>query len=221
LLLPGDHYARIAVRDTGSGMNEDTRARIFEPFFTTKPAGKGTGLGLAVVHGVIQGCGGAIEVASDPGHGSTFTLWVPLAGTTTVPALENSAVGHGGGERILYVDDDEAINFLIQRILEQQGYRVTCCDDPRQAQRMFAAEPKGFDVIVSDLSMPTMNGFELIKSLKAIRPDIPAVLTSGYVRDEDQARAVSLGVDHVILKPNTVDELGRVLDALCKRLRSR
>jgi PAS domain S-box-containing protein len=221
LTQPADHYARIEVRDNGCGMDATTRARVFDPFFTTKPTGKGTGLGLAVVHGVVQGCGGAITVASELNRGSTFTLWLPLAGTVTIPALPADAAKRGGGEHILYVDDDEAINFLIQRLLEQLGYRVTCCDDPTHAQRLFAADPHSFDIVVTDLSMPTMSGFDLILALKKIRNDVPTVLTSGYVREDDHARAINLGVDHVILKPNTIDELGHALDALCKRLRAR
>jgi PAS domain S-box-containing protein len=216
------NFACVVIRDSGCGMGETTRIRIFEPFFTTKPAGKGTGLGLAVVHGIVEGCGGNIVVESDPGRGATFTLWLPLA-QATAAAEQPTEIARKTtvyGEHILYVDDDEAINFLIQRLLEQLGYRVTCCDDPLQAHRLFAEQPQTYDVVVTDLSMPGMNGFDLVRGLKSIRANVPVIMTSGYVRDEDQARATHLGIDHVILKPNTVDELGHVLDSLCTQLRA-
>jgi len=215
-------YARLTIRDSGSGMDAATRARVFEPFFTTKPSGKGTGLGLAVVHGIVQGCGGAITVESHPGRGSTFKLWLPLAATPAAAsqpaATQRSAAGRG--ERILYVDDDEAVNFLIQRLLGKSGYLVTCCEDPHDALRLFAGRANDFDVVVTDLSMPGMNGFDLAEKLRLIRSDIQIVMTSGYVRDDDQACASRLGLGRIILKPNTVDELGRELDARCAQLRS-
>jgi PAS domain S-box-containing protein len=217
-----EHYARINVRDSGCGMGETTRIRIFEPFFTTKPAGKGTGLGLAVVHGIVEGRGGAIIVESEAGRGASFTLWLPIARDLASPTQprrsEPAKTAHG--EHILYVDDDEAINFLIQRVLEQLGYRVTTCADPTQALRKFSERPKDYDVVVSDLSMPNMNGFDLVRAVKGVRADVPVIITSGYVREEDQARAANLGVTHIILKPNTIDELGSVLDALCAKLRA-
>jgi CheY-like chemotaxis protein len=216
-----ESYARILVRDSGCGMGETTRIRIFEPFFTTKPAGKGTGLGLAVVHGIVEGCGGHIVVESESGRGASFTLWLPLAHETAVsaPAKKVDATRSENGEHILYVDDDEAINFLVQRVLSQLGYKVTCSHDPAEALQLFSARPLDFDVVVTDLSMPGMNGFDLVRSLKAVRANLPVIVTSGYVRDHDQVRATELKVDHIILKPNTVDELGQALDKLCKTLR--
>jgi len=222
-LAASNRYARMVIRDSGCGMDAATRSRIFEPFFTTKPTGKGTGLGLAVVHGIVQGCGGAIEVESEVNAGTTFVVWLPLASPVTIaqqPAVPaNAAVGRG--EHILYVDDDEAINFLIQRLLTKAGYRVTGCDDPAQAHSLFAAHAGDFDVVVTDLAMPTMNGFDLIHQLRAVRPDIPVIMTSGYVRESDQELASSLGIGRIILKPDTIDELGREVAARCEQIRSR
>jgi len=212
---------RLTVQDSGYGMDAETKQRLFEPFFTTKPVGKGTGLGLPVVHGIVQGCGGTIDVESAIDRGSTFTLRLPLA---TEPAAEKNApanpIVHGHGESILYVDDDEAINFLVQRLLEPLGYRVTCCEDPAEALTRFEASPSDFDIVVTDLSMPGMSGFDLARGLKLARADIPIVLTSGYVRDEDHPRAAALGIERIILKPNTVQELGKVLDELCREIRA-
>jgi len=212
--------ARVLVRDSGCGMDATTRARIFDPFFTTKPAGKGTGLGLAVVHGIVRGCGGTIEVVSELNRGTTFTLRLPLV---VAPRPQTAAVPatRGQGEHILYVDDDEAINFLIQRLLEGKGYRVTCCGSPTEALALLRSDPTAVDVLVTDLTMPVMSGIDVIRAAKDLRPNLPTILTSGYVREEDQARALRLGVDHVILKPNTIDELGTALDALFKRLKTR
>jgi PAS domain S-box-containing protein len=219
-LSKSDQYARVAIRDTGSGMDGATQARLFEPFFTTKLQGKGTGLGLAVVHGTVQGAGGAITVTSEVQRGSTFTLWLPLADPNiAAPAAESApAQPAGSGEHILHVDDDEAITFLIGRILKKLGYEVTCCDDPRAALQLFSERPLDFDVVVTDLSMPTMGGFELARELRKIRAHMPIIMTSGYVRDEDQARALREGIGRILLKPNTIEELGQELHLRCARL---
>jgi len=222
-VAPGKRYALVVIRDSGCGMDAATRSRIFEPFFTTKPTGKGIGLGLAVVHGIVQSCGGAIEVASELGVGTKVTLWLPLAAHNAVvqqPAT-HAKTALGRGEHILYVDDDEAINFLIQRLLTKAGYRVTGCDDPTEARRLFAAQANDFDVVVTDLAMPAMNGFDLIQQLRAVRADVPIIMTSGYVRESDQELASSLGIGRIILKPDTIDELGREVAARCTQLRLR
>jgi DNA-binding response OmpR family regulator len=162
-------------------------------------------------------------VTSELGVGTTFTIWLPLAARSAVvqqPATRaNAALGRG--EHILYVDDDEAINFLIQRLLTKAGYRVTGCEDPTQARSLFAAQANDFDVVVTDLAMPAMSGFDLIQQLRAVRSDIPIIMTSGYVRESDQELASSLGIGRIILKPDTIDELGREVDARCTQLRLR
>ena len=214
--------ARILIGDSGCGMDAATAARIFEPFFTTKPAGEGTGLGLAVVHGIVHGCGGSITVQSKLGHGTSFLLLLPLAPDKAMPdrPAAATAAGHGSGEHVLYVDDDEAVNFLVQRLLEKAGYRVTCCDDPRTAQGLFLEHAGRFDVVVTDLTMPAMSGFDLISQLRSAGATVPFIMTSGYVRDEDQARALAMGIGRIILKPDTVAELGRELDVRCRQLRA-
>jgi PAS domain S-box-containing protein len=219
-LEPAPRGARIVVSDSGAGMDATTRARIFDPFFTTKPFGQGTGLGLAVVHGIVQGCGGCIDVVSDVDCGATFTLWLPLV--THLPSTPASTPDiRGQGEHILYVDDEEAISFLIQRLLSRKGYRVTCCNSPTEALELLRADPSSFDVLVSDLTMPTLSGIDLIRAARDIRPGLPAILTSGYVRDEDHELAARVGIEHVILKPNTIDEMGITLHQVFEKIGAR
>jgi PAS domain S-box-containing protein len=204
-------YVRMRVSDTGTGMDEATRERIFEPFFTTKPPGHGTGLGLSVVHGIMRSHEGSISVTSEVGRGSTFCLLFPP--TTEVPVVEQIVrqQNSGGGKHILYVDDEEALVFLTTRVLERLGYRVTGRTDAKQALNDFRADPMQFDAIVSDLSMPGMTGPELARAMMGIRPDIPIVLTSGYVRDEDLKIVRELKIRDLVLKPNTVEDLGDTL----------
>jgi len=193
-------------------MSEATQARIFEPFFTTKPVGQGTGLGLSVVHGIMKAHDGAVTVYSQPGKGTMFRLYFPACdAAATEAAGADAAVARGSGQHVLYVDDDEAIVYLATRTLERLGYRVTGFLHPRAAIDAFASGPRDFDVIVTDLSMPTMSGFDLARTLREHRVDIPIVMTSGYVRPEDRQAAREAGIREVILKPNTVEELGVVL----------
>jgi CheY-like chemotaxis protein/anti-sigma regulatory factor (Ser/Thr protein kinase) len=215
------NQVQIRVRDNGCGMDGATRARAFDPFFTTKPTGKGTGLGLAVVHGIVQSARGSTDVSSEVGLGITFTLLLPAVlreqfDTTTFAAPTE----RGHGEHILYIDDDEAVVLLIERTLHSLGYKVSGYTDAIAGTRAFAAAPDSFDIVVTDLSMPGMDGFGVAQAIKQVNRTTPIVLTSGYVRTEDQERAARFGIDHVILKPNTIDELGQVLDGLCRQLRS-
>jgi len=215
------NQARIVVRDSGCGMDSMTRARVFDPFFTTKPTGQGTGLGLAVVHGIVESAHGTIAVESEQNVGSTFTLHLPIATLDANEARAHVAAQAGKGEHILYIDDDDAVVLLIDRTLRLLGYDVTGFIDATAAVRAFVANPKQFDVVVTDLSMPGMNGFDVARAVKQVSPTTPVVLTSGYIRPQDGEQASRLGINHVILKPNTIDELGQVLDALCRKLRAR
>ncbi len=222
-LNPGTSYVRVSIHDTGAGMSAETRSRIFEPFFTTKPTGKGTGLGLAVVHGIVTAGGGTLVVDSKIGDGSTFQMWLPRAAEATAAAIvdERTVPAVPRGEHILYVDDDESIGYLMRRTLERAGYRVTCSLDPRDVVQMFRdGRADDIDVVVTDLSMPVMNGFDLVVALHGIRADVPVLMTSGYTREEDQQRAAQLGIGRIILKPDTVEELARELDQRCAELRA-
>ena len=208
-LRPG-RYARLTVRDNGPGMEEAIRERIFEPFFTTKPAGQGTGLGLAVVHGIIQGHEASIEVQSAPGEGSSFYVYFPAA-AAPAPAMRlpvpAAAPQHGGGKHILCVDDDESIVFLMRRLLERHGYRVSGYTDPLEALEAVRADPAQFDLVVTDYTMPGMSGLDVARALREIRADLPVALASGYITEELRAEAPAAGVIDLIYKPNTADAL--------------
>jgi PAS domain S-box-containing protein len=212
-LLPPGRYVCLTISDTGAGIDGVVMERIFDPFFTTKPVGQGTGLGLAVVHGIVRTHNGAIGVQTQPGRGTTFSVHFPAAsGEVKETAPKAQSMPTSRGAHVLYVDDEEALVFLIGRVLERMGYRVTGCVDPEQALRELRARPQEFAVVITDLSMHGMTGFELTSAVKAIRADLPVLLTSGYLRSEDRELAAQLGIRELILKPNTVEELGQAID---------
>jgi nitrogen-specific signal transduction histidine kinase/CheY-like chemotaxis protein len=215
-------YARITVSDNGCGMDRATLERVFDPFFTTKPAGQGTGLGLSVVHGIVRAHSGAVTAYSQPGKGTTFRIYLPAA-SADVEHREASpqTPAAGSGEHVMYIDDEESLVFLGQRVLERMGYKVSGFSDPLQALQAFTQTPQSFDVVVTDLSMPGMSGFNLARALLQLRPDVPIVLTTGYVRPEDKETARNSGIRELILKPNTVEELGRALDKLFTQMREK
>jgi len=210
-LRPGP-YARLTVRDTGSGMTPEVMSRIFDPFFTTKPLGQGTGLGLSIVHGIMQSCGGAVRVESEVGVGTSFHLYFPAV--LNAEARDSTGLHvalPGGGQHILLIDDEDALVRLGTILLTKQGYRVTGCTDPQSAINQFRREPNAFHAVVTDLSMPGMSGFDCAKELLELRPDIPIVLTSGYVRPEDEATAKRVGIRAVVPKPAALDQLPQIL----------
>jgi len=221
-LMPG-RYACLSVSDNGPGMDETTRQRIFEPFYTTKPVGEGTGLGLAVVHTIVQAHEASIRVDSTPGSGSQFRVYFPGVGQAApVAALPDAQrlpdTGHG--EHVLYVDDEEALVVLTQRLLERHGYRVTGYTDPRAALAAVQAAPGQFDLVVTDYNMPGLSGLELAEALKALSPTLPVLMISGYITDELERKAPAAGVRELIYKPDTVEALCRAVDRAAKTLHS-
>ena len=207
-------YVRLTISDTGHGMDRATIDRIFEPFFTTKAPGEGTGLGLSVVHGVVRSHDGVIGVTSELGRGTTFQIHFPVYEVRT-PAFGISAVPRpiGGHERVLLVDDEQAVARSSARILERFGYRVTFHTDPTQALAAFRERPDGFDLVISDLTMPGLSGLDLARQMLALRPGLPVILASGYVDDDTLARAHALGVREVLLKPVMPNHLAEAVRA--------
>jgi two-component system cell cycle sensor histidine kinase/response regulator CckA len=210
LRLPAGRYARLRVSDTGHGMDAATLGRIFEPFFTTKPVGEGTGLGLPVVHGIVRAHGGEIAVHSEPGKGTRFELYFPTvergAGElAAAPAALPPPVA-GAGERILYLDDDEALVFLVTRMLERRGYRVTGLSDQKQALDLVRGSEHAFDLVITDYNMPGMSGLDFAREARRIRPDLTVALITGYITEGLQKEAADSGVTEVLFKPNVVEE---------------
>ncbi len=213
--LKAGRYVRLFVGDNGCGMDRATLNRIFDPFFTTKKQGEGTGLGLSVVHGIVSSHDGAISVTSHPGEGSAFHVYFPVA--TEQPEVRPETPPQAArrhSEQVLYVDDEEALVLLATRSLERDGYRVTGFTDPFTALQEFRANPRKFDVVVTDLSMPHLSGFELTREIHSIRKEIPVILTSGYLQFEDQQRAESLGIRELIQKPATASLLAGALERI-------
>ena len=216
-LRPGA-YIHLGVRDNGQGMEQDVTARIFEPFFTTKQTGEGTGMGLAVVHGIVKSHQGAIEVTSAPGQGTVFDLYFPrITEVGEIAAVGGDLQISRGTERILFVDDEPALAELGKQVLETMGYQVQAHGDSREAWARFAADPESFDLVTTDLTMPGMTGAQLTEKVMALRPGIPVILTTGYsdILTEEEAR--ELGVREYLLKPVGTGKLAevvrRVLDA--------
>jgi two-component system cell cycle sensor histidine kinase/response regulator CckA len=210
-------HVRLAVRDTGSGIDAETLQRVFEPFFTTKPVGQGTGLGLAVVHGVMRTHMGTVDVQSTPGAGSVFTLYFPVAEAACAPAapdVPKPKAVQGMGKHIMYVDDDEALVFLVERALTRRGFAVTTFTDPRLAVAALRERPMAFDLLVTDYNMPGYSGLELLRQARLIRPALPVALASGYVTSEIEQSALAGGARALIHKPNDVDEMCETLQRL-------
>lgn len=221
--LKAGRYVRLSVSDTGSGMDRDTLDRVFDPFFTTKPMGRGTGLGLSVVDGIMRNHEGSVTVSSEPGEGTTFRLYFPVVDAPTATKGESlheaTAVTQteGPGRHVMYIDDEEALVYLMTRVLQRSGYRVTGFSEAEQALQALRERPQEFDAVVTDLSMPGMSGFHVARAIKKIRSDLPVVVTSGYVRAEDRQVAKDVGVSELVLKPDTVEELAAVLKRILER----
>ena len=197
----------LAVTDTGTGMDQEVLGHLFEPFFTTKEPGKGTGLGLATVYGIVQQSGGYVSVYSEPGLGTTFKVYLPEARRSD--RLEPEAVRRrkpdGGTEHVLLVEDEEAVRLLASTILDRAGYHVTAASNPRDAEALFHEQP--IDVLVTDVVMPGGTGIELFQRLSLEKPELRVVYTSGYtdqaIADQVQPRARA----GFLQKPFTADGL--------------
>ncbi len=205
-------YAKLSVADTGKGMDKKTLDRIFDPFFTTKEVGGGTGMGLSVVHGIIEQHGGFIHVDSTPGQGTTFTLCFPV--TTNVEAAEETEVKTDlptGTESILFVDDEQYVADVCSAMLEHLGYQVTVMTSSVEALALFKAHPHNFDLVMTDQTMPKMSGVELAKELLRIRPETPVILCSGYSAIVTEADAKEIGIRAFCAKPMEMQQLGSVV----------
>ncbi|MBI9089488.1 MAG: response regulator [Desulfobacterium sp.] len=209
-------YVRLTVSDTGPGISPETIDRIFEPFFTTKATGKGTGMGLAMVHGIVMAGHGMVTVRSDPGKGTAFDAYFPVSDRPVVSIPSTSPPLPTGNEHIMLVDDEQAIVTLGRQMLERQGYRITTSTDSRQALEAFRSGPDDFDLIITDQTMPHMSGIEWTQKILANRSDIPVILATGHSSMISQETFKEHGFRELIMKPFSRKELAlavrKVLD---------
>ncbi|MCK4837920.1 MAG: response regulator, partial [Desulfobulbaceae bacterium] len=215
-LLPGP-YIELQVSDTGHGMPRSLQERIFEPYFTTKDKGKGTGMGLALVHGIVKSHEGHITVYSEPGKGSSFQVYLPRIETIPLhPETEINQAIPTGNEMILVIDDEDFIVNFEQLALEEFGYRVTATTSSVEALEIFSEQPENFDLIITDMTMPTMTGAELAQKILAARPEIPIILCTGFSELINEQKAKAIGIREYIMKPIIISEIAlavrRVLD---------
>ncbi|MCY7300723.1 MAG: response regulator, partial [Ilumatobacteraceae bacterium] len=216
-LPPGD-YAHLWVADDGKGMDAATRERMFEPFFTTKPVGQGTGLGLSVVHGIVMAHQGAITVDSELGRGTSVHVLLPLRQLLPQQSgliSEVTETATGRGQQVLYVDDDEVMLLMVERLLQRAGYRVTVLQDGESAITALRERPQDFDVVLSDFNMPGMTGLQFARHVLQLRADLPVVLISGDVSDELRVEAAAIGVAALVPKQDAFDQLAAIVHRLC------
>jgi PAS domain S-box-containing protein len=212
-LNPGT-YLQLFIQDTGQGMSSDVLERIFEPFFTTKALGEGTGLGLAVVHGIIVGHGGHIAVSSVMGQGTTFTILLPRLDVVLPDQRPNAMDWPHGTGRVLFVDDEDVLARWGEQVLTHLGYTVVAKTNPHEAVELFRSQPYQFDIVVTDQTMPTMSGETFAKTLLEIRPDVAIVLCTGFSHTMSEEKAKQLGIEGFLMKPVNGALLAKTLQDL-------
>ncbi len=205
------HCLRLTVSDTGHGMEASVRERIFDPYFTTKEVGEGTGMGLAVVQGILKSHGGAISVYSEPGQGTSFHIILPKLEGSSVAMVAADEIASRGTERILFVDDEEMLAMLGKELLESLGYSVTVSMNSREALHLFRSAPEDFDLVITDMTMPGLNGKEFARELMAVRPDIPIILCTGFSERINEMQAKECGIKEYIMKPYAKNSLNKVI----------
>jgi PAS domain S-box-containing protein len=209
--LPAGEYLKIVVADTGSGIPADVSDHIFDPFFTTKAVGVGTGMGLAVVHGIVETYGGQIAVESEVGRGTRISVYLPASRAPREEVITDAQAPVPGSERILFLDDEVPIAIMCSQMLKRLGYAVSTCADSVEALEWFRSAPHDYDLIITDMSMPRMNGDVLASRLLAIRPDIPIILCTGYSKQLSEKAARELGIRAYIYKPVTKADLANAV----------
>ncbi len=205
-------YLKLTVHDTGIGMDEEVKKRIFDPFFTTRRVGEGTGMGLAVVYGIVEAHNGIITVHSEAGKGSSFSVFLPKTNSATgsETGTPEAAIA-GGEERIMFVDNEDGIVDMASSMLERLGYKVASFTDPEAALDAFTEAPQDFDLVITDQTMPKMTGAVLVEKLKTIRPDIPVMLCTGYSQTVSSEEAKAKGIEGYVMKPLDKRELAQAI----------
>jgi len=209
--LKKGRYIRISVKDTGCGISQDVREKIFDPFFSTKPSGEGTGMGLSVVHGIISSLGGGISLVSEEGKGSTFHVALPLSKVENQDESTVWVAPQSDNERILFVDDEQGIAKMATHMLTSLGYEPIVTSSSLKALDIFEENPKAFDLLITDQVMPELTGSELAIKVRALRPDMPVIICSGFSGKLSSTKAEELGVNEFLVKPISRRELGEAI----------
>jgi CheY-like chemotaxis protein len=209
-------YVNLSISDTGHGISQEEIDRIFDPYFTTKEVGKGTGMGLAVVHGIVKGHDGIITVKSDLGKGTTFSIFFPVVNKEAAVETETDEKLPTGDERILFIDDEESIVKLGRKMLGRLGYKVEATTSPIEALELFRTEPDKFDLVITDLTMPKMTGGKLVKEILNIRLDTLIIICSGFSVKMDEKKAKEIGaadyIEKQLVKHDFAFKVRKVLD---------
>ena len=213
---PGQ-FIRLTVRDSGYGMTPEVTERIFDPFFTTKKVGEGTGMGLSVVHGIAKSHGGTITVASRPGKGSKFSVFLPAIEAEVTDTSDQPHLVVTGSERILFVDDEEFQADIGKRMLERLGYRVTAKTRANEAFELFRQHPDEFDLVITDMTMPDMTGDILARKIIAIRPDIPVIVCTGYSEKINPDIMKEIGIKELAMKPVVMKDIAQMIDRVLSK----
>ena len=216
LIEPGS-YVKLSVSDTGSGMEKDVLERIFEPFFTTKKVNEGTGLGLPVVHGIVESHGGAIAVRSTPGEGTTFDIYLPKIENNEVHDSQTPVQIDRTKKVILLVDDEKMMVDVIGQTLERLGYSVVAETSSIDALETFQERPDEFDLVITDQIMPNMTGTHLAEELIAIRPDIPVILCSGFPENISPEKLRRIGIKEFIAKPVSRQKIAAIIQTVLEK----
>ncbi|MGD1986630.1 MAG: response regulator, partial [Desulfobacterales bacterium] len=209
-LLPG-HYLKLSIKDTGQGIPSNALSQIFDPYFTTKEKGEGTGLGLAVVQGIIKSLKGAITVDSEVGKGSTFHVYLPTIRRELAKEEEIQKPLPMGYEHILLVDDEQPLVDIGKQMLERLGYTVDTRTSSIEALKLFEADPNRFDLVITDIVMPNMSGDKLADKIIGIRSDIPIVLCTGYSEKFTRQHATDMGIQAFLMKPLVMQDLANTV----------
>ena len=215
--IPDGNYVKLMVSDTGAGIPPEHLERVFDPFFTTKEVGKGTGLGLSVVHGIIERYEGSILVESEVGKGTTFEVYLPLSMEMDQSKIAQIDLTTAGNGHILLVDDEPDILEIETQMLKKLGYSITATNNPTAAIEIFAEKPEQFDLVITDMTMPTMTGDKLLIELGKILPDIPTILCTGYSELMSKEKATSLGVSEFLMKPISMADLSDTIRSVLNR----
>ncbi|MBN2039315.1 MAG: response regulator [Spirochaetes bacterium] len=215
-LIPG-YYVKLIISDTGIGMNDDIQKRIFEPYFTTKSPGEGTGLGLAVIHGIVKSMNGDIQVKSKPGQGSAFYIYLPRINENVLSSSEVHNDLPRGNERILFVDDEITIVNAMKLLLQGLGYKITALTESKECYELINKNPDDFDLVITDMTMPDINGKELAAKILSIRPDIPIILCTGHSDIINKENAGDTGIKAFIMKPLKIQEIAATIREVLRK----